>query len=202
MKPTDVVTVSYTAPTGEAAKPLRDSAGNTIEDFTNQAVRNDKSKITFTSDPGPDTTYSWNDGSGSEDVIEVTVTFSEPVLVTGVPKLRFRIGSNTRRAAYHSGSGTSSLIFRYKIAEGETDTDGISVYRGTIEGMIRYASTKAVAPGWVRTDPWAIFPVHYVDGVRPFLVSADILANGTDLELRWDDTLGRRLGSNHKRSGV
>ena len=28
-----------------------------------------------------------------------------------------------------------------------------------------------------------------VDGVRPFLVSADILANGTDLELRWDDTL-------------
>ena len=189
VKPTDVVTVSYTAPTGEAAKPLRDSAGNTIEDFTNQAVRNDKSKITFTSDPGPDTTYSWNDGSGSEDVIEVTVTFSEPVLVTGVPKLRFRIGSNTRRAAYHSGSGTSSLIFRYKIAEGETDTDGISVYRGTIEGMIRYSSTKAVAPGWVRTDPWAIFPVHYVDGVRPFLVSADILANGTDLELRWDDTL-------------
>ena len=55
--------------------------------------------------------------------------------------------------------------------------------------MIRYGSTKAVAPGWVRTDPGAGFPVHYVDGVRPFLVSADILANGTDLELRWDDTL-------------
>ena len=187
--PTDVVTVSYTAPTGSGATPLKDSDGNNAADLSAQIVRNDKSRITFISDPGSDNTYSWNNGSGSQDEIEATVAFSEPVVVRGVPKLRLEIGGETRRAAYHSGSGTASLAFRYPVDLGETDSDGIDVERGTIEGLIRYASTNAVAPGWVRTNPGVTFPVHYVDGVRPTLVSADILAGQNDLTLTWDKVL-------------
>ena len=189
MTPTDVVTVSYTAPTGEGAKPLRDFAGNNVADLTNQAVRNDKSKISFTSDPGEDGTYSWNRGDGTEDIIEVTVTFSQPVIVAGEPALILRVGSATRRAVYHSGSGTSSLVFRYPVAYGDTDFDGILVYRRTIEGLLRYASTNVVAPGWVLTDPYVEYPVHRVDAVRPVLASADVAANGTALDLRWSEAL-------------
>ena len=184
--PADVVTVSYTAPPGPGAKPLRDSAGNNAADFSNQAVRNDRTRVAFTSDPGPDNTYSWNNGSGGRDVIEVTVTFSEPVLVGGVPELRLRIGSETRRAVYHSGSGTTSLVFRCVLTLDETDANGITVYSGAIDCLVRYASTNAVATALVEGKHWA---GHLVDAVRPTLVSADILPNGNDLMLRWDEAL-------------
>ena len=191
VNPTDVLTVSYTAPTGSGAMPLRDSAGNNAASFSAQMVRNDRIQVAFTSDPGPDKTYSWNSGYGKQDVIEATVTFSEPVLVSGVPELKLEVGSEARRATYHSGSGTTSLIFRYAVTQGETDTDGIwirssgSLSKLTGPGLVRYASTKATAParsGRLQSD-------HLVDGVRPTLVSADALANGNDVTLRWDKAL-------------
>ena len=186
VKPADVVTVGYTAPTGPTASPLRDSAGNNAPDFSAQMVRNDATHVALTSDPGPDMTYSWNNGSGGQDVIEATVTFSEPVLVSGVPELKLYVGGKVRRAAYRSGSGTTSLVFRYVLTEGETDDDGISVAIGSIAGLVRYASTKASAPARVRLDPQA---GHLVDAVRPALVHANALANGNDVTLRWDKAL-------------
>ena len=45
VNPTDVLTVSYTAPTGSGATPLRDSAGNNAPDFSAQMVRNDRIQI-------------------------------------------------------------------------------------------------------------------------------------------------------------
>ena len=183
---TDVVTVGYTAPTGPTASPVKDSAGNNVADFSAQRVRNDATQVALTSDPGADKTYSWNNGSGGQDAIEATVAFSEPVSVRGVPELELRIGDQNRRAAYLSGSGTNSLIFRYLLSEGEVDTDGISVDRGSIAGVVSYTSTNAVAPARVRLDPQA---AHLVDAVRPVLVSADILGNQNDLALTWDEAL-------------
>ena len=186
VKPTDAVTVGYTAPTGPTASPLRDSAGNNAADFSAQMVRNDATHVALTSDPGLDRTYSWNNGSGRQDVIEATVTFSEPVLVSGVPELKLYVGGKVRRAAYRSGSGTTSLVFRYVLTEGETDNDGISVAIGSIAGLVRYTSTKAVAPGEVVLGPQA---GHLVDAVPPALVHANAFANGNDLTLRWDEAL-------------
>ena len=193
LNPTDVLTVSYTAPTGPGAIPLRDSAGNNVPDFSTQMVRNDRIQVAFTSDPGPDKTYSWNSGHGKQDFIEVTVTFGEPVIVSGVPELELEVGSNTRRATYYSGSGTSSLVFRYQVTTWETDSDGIFIESSGRElskligpGLVRYASTKATAPALL-TD--RVESDHLVDGVRPTLVSADIVAGGTNLTLRWDKAL-------------
>ena len=56
-------------------------------------------------------------------------------------------------------------------------------------GMVRYASTKAVAPAPLWRDPFADRSLHLVDAVRAALVSADIVANGNDLTLRWDKAL-------------
>ena len=191
VNPTDVLTVSYTAPTGSEATPLRDSAGNNVPDFSAQMVRNDRIQIVIT-DPGPDKTYILGRGYRGQDAIEATVTFSEPVIVSGVPELKIEVGGEQRPAAYHSGSGTTSLVFRYELTEGETDSDGISIgISGDISkltgpGLVRYASTKAVAPArlWdsVRTD-------YLVDAVRPTLVRANALANGNDVTLTWDKAL-------------
>ena len=189
----DSVTVSYTVPTGVDARPLKDLAGNNAAGFSDKMVRNDRTQVALTSDPGPDMTYVWRNGYGGQDVVEATVTFSEPVVVTGVPELKLDVGGQTRRARYHSGSGSTSLVFRYSVTQFETDTDGISVPHGahphgSIQpaSLVRYVSTNAVAPSPVRLDPQA---GHLVDAVRPFLVSADAVANGNDIALRWDKDL-------------
>ena len=189
--PTDQLTVRYVAPTGSGATPLKDSAGNSAPGIATRTVRNDRIQIVIT-DPGPDKTHILGRGFGSQDSIEATVTFSEPVTVKGVPELNLEVGGQALLASYHSGSGTSSLVFRYQLNEGETDSEGIwirssgniSKIRGP--GVVRYASSKAVAPArlWssLRTD-------YLVDAVRPTLVSANAVADGHDLDLRWDKAL-------------
>ena len=54
---------------------------------------------------------------GVDEVIEFTVTFSEPVEVTGDPEFQFTMNTSAdrRRAAYTSGSGTAALVFKYTV---------------------------------------------------------------------------------------
>ena len=188
---TDALTVRYVVPTGSGAAPLKDSSGNNAPAIPTKAVRNDRIQVVIT-DPGPDKTYILGRGFGGQDSIEATVTFSEPVVVSEVPEINLEVGGETRLASYHSGSGTKSLVFRYEVTEGETETEGIWVRSsGNISklrgpGVVRYASTKAVVPArlWnsVRTD-------YLVDAVRPTLVRANALANGNDVTLTWDKAL-------------
>lgn len=60
------------------------------------------------------------------DFLNFTVNFSENVVITGSPRIVLTIGSNTRFATYVSGTGTNSAIFRYTVANGDTDSDGIA----------------------------------------------------------------------------
>ena len=185
----DAVTVSYSAPTGSTATPLRDSAGNNVASFSAQMVSNDTTQVAITSDPGPDMTYIWGNGFVGKDSIEVTVTFSENVLVSGVPELTLLIGGETRQAAYSRGSGTTALVFRYTLTEGETETVGIRVPDGavrTASGLVRYASTKLLAPAKVVLGPQT---GHLVDAVRPVMLSAAGTANRNVLTVAWDKTL-------------
>jgi hypothetical protein len=59
--------------------------------------------------------------------LDFTVVFSEAVVVTGTPRLQLTIGSTTRYATYLSGTGTSTLVFRYTVQSGDLDSDGIAV---------------------------------------------------------------------------
>ncbi len=183
--PTDTVTVGYTVPSGVEAMPLKDSAGNNAPDFSNEAVRNDRTSVAFTSDPGTDNTYAWNNGK-DRDVIEVTVTFSEPVEVRGVPKVNLQVGDLTRGANYRSGSGTTSLVFSYGVSDGDADADGVSVMEGSVSGMVRYASSSAVAPAPVSFHQSSD---HLVDAVRPALVSIGMLAGQDDMVMTWSRAL-------------
>ncbi len=176
------VALDYNMPSGAQAKPLRDDAGNAVASLSTLTVRNDTTQTRITSTPSINQTYIYRNGLGNEDTIELTVRFPQAVVVTGKPAVHVEIGQRLRRARYVSGSGTSSLVFRYTLIEGELDSDGISVPAADIlmdSGTVRYAARRTVAPGEVSLADQAN---HLVDSVRPSLVS--ILATEGDNEVR------------------
>ena len=68
------------------------------------------STISVTSNPGTDNTYA------TGDKIEVTVTFSEAVTVTGTPRITLDIGGTEQTVDYSgAGPGTGQLLFSYTV---------------------------------------------------------------------------------------
>ena len=100
--------------------------------------------VAVTSDAGDDDTY------GPKDVIEVTLTFSEAVTVTGTPRLKVDMDPadwGEKWAAYRSGSGTTALTFTHTVVEPNISTQGIALLTDTLElngGTIRVGTTDAV----------------------------------------------------------
>ena len=65
--------------------------------------------------------------------IDISVVFDENVTVTGEPTLALTIGADARTARYHSdGSGGATVVFRYTVVAGDSDTDGITISPTTI----------------------------------------------------------------------
>ena len=140
------------------------------------------SRVAITSDPGTDRTYA------VDDEIQVTVTFSETVEVTGTPQLRLELGGGRRTADYEGGSGTAALVFAYKVADGESDTDGMGIEADSLSGgSIR---DEARNNAELDHDGLAADSGHKVDGVRPRLAaSGGAVVYGTTLTLTYDDAL-------------
>ncbi len=64
------------------------------------------------------------------DTLDFTVYYNEAVTVNtngGTPRFSIDVGGTTRYASYVSGSGTSALLFRYTVVNGDTDADGINL---------------------------------------------------------------------------
>ena len=140
------------------------------------------SRVAITSDPGTDRTYA------VDDEIQVTVTFSETVEVTGTPQLRLELGGGRRTADYEGGSGTAALVFAYKVADGESDTDGMGIEADSLSGgSIR---DEARNNAELDHDGLAADSGHKVDGVRPRLAaSGGAVVDGTTLTLTYDEAL-------------
>ena len=118
--------------------------------------------VTMSSSAGSDKTYK------TGEKIEATVTFSEKVTVTGTPTLAFRIGMENRTAAYMSGSGTPDLVFEYTVAEGDADTDGVSI--GANQLAIQLGATIRDSVGNRATLTHAALPTqpnHKVSAIPP-----------------------------------
>ena len=103
------------------AATLTHSALGTQSSHKVDAVIPTISSLGITSSSGDDDTYKTN------DKIQVTVTFSENVTVTGTPQLTLKIGANDKTADSKSGTGTKQLVFEYTVVDGDTDTNGISI---------------------------------------------------------------------------
>ena len=115
--------------------------------------------VAVTSDPGDDGGYA------IDDDIEVGLTFSQAVTVTGTPQITLNVGGQNRTAAYSEGSGNAQLVFSYTVAAGDEDTDGFAVVANSLalnDGTIRAGATNAAL-----THAALQANDHKVDGVAP-----------------------------------
>jgi len=80
--------------------------------------------------------------------LDFTVTVNKNETVTGTPYIPITLNSGgTVNATYLSGSGTSALLFRYTVASGNADPDGITVGSSIVlnGGTIQDASSIAAS---------------------------------------------------------
>ena len=141
---------------------------------TDESLRGVSQRVTSTPTRGAGDTY------GVGDAITFELTFSEPVSVSGAPKLRFNIGGTRyfpEHATYVSVSG-ATLTFSYTVLTADIDTDGIYLFDDPLAynlqngdsivsvrlirdefGHGRPLTAVNFFSGWDRT-----FPGHKVDG--------------------------------------
>ena len=115
--------------------------------------------VAVTSDPGADGGYAIG------DEIQVGLTFSETVTVTGAPQLTLDVGGQSRTAEYSEGSAATQLLFTYTVLSGDEDTDGIAVVANSLAlngGGIRAGATNATL-----THAALQANDHKVDGIAP-----------------------------------
>jgi large repetitive protein len=142
---TSTLTFNYTVQAGDTASDLDYVANNsltlnggTIQDAaTNNAtltlaspgatnsLGNNRALIIDTTAPTvSNITSPLADGSyKAGQIVNVTVTFSETVTVTGTPQLTLETGTTDRTINYSSGSGSTTLTFVYTVQAGDTSSD-------------------------------------------------------------------------------
>ena len=140
------VVFSYTVVTGDAdsdgiaisensislnSGTIQDGAGNDAT-LTHDALAADSEhkvdgagptvdSIQFTSQSGSDNAY------GVGDKIQVTMKFSEVVVITGTPQLELDVGGTAKTASYSGTTAWAAVIFSYTVVVGDVDTDGVSI---------------------------------------------------------------------------
>ena len=129
--------------------------------------------------------------SAEGEEIQVTVIFSEWLVVTGEPRLTLELGGGQRTAIVKSRSDLFSLNFHYTVAVGDMDSDGVSVSAGRIDLNGGTIEDEAGNPALLDYPGVAPSLSHRVDGVKPVLLGAAV--NQAMLTLTYDE--GLRSGS-------
>lgn len=115
-----------------------DTAGNSITSPCSSAVVIDTTAPTITNVTSNKANGAYTVG----DLIDVRVTFTENVTVTGTPLIALNT-TPARSASYASGSGTSTLVFNYTVQA--TDTAADLNYAATTSLTVSSASIKDAA---------------------------------------------------------
>ncbi|MCQ4162595.1 Ig-like domain-containing protein, partial [Roseomonas sp. GC11] len=164
-------------PAGVAQFTLRasDTAGNTGSLSSSYDVTVDLTGTAPASVSGP-SNGTYNTG----DTLDFSVTFGEAVVATGgTPRLTLDVGGATRYATLHSGSGTSTLVFRYTVQSGDLDADGISA---TASIDLNGTTLTDLAGNTATTSLSGLLPTLtsvLVDGVAPTISSVAVPADDT-----------------------
>ena len=181
---TDTLTFSYTVRNGDnddngvsvAANALRLPSGVTIQDVNGltAAIEHDPlpdqpghkvdaiapgiESVAITSTPDSDDAYL------IDEMIEVTVTFSEDIATDGTPTLDLMVGDGVRAAACAQGSASTQLTCSYTVVANDFDADGISVDANMLKGTI----TDMVGnPATLTHEALADDPAHKVYAAAP-----------------------------------
>ena len=206
------VTVTYT----KGTNPIQDLAGNDAAALSSQAVTNNNAStptidlVRIISAPTHDAD---SDGVRETyirgDKILVDVEYSEPVKVTGTPRLRLQLGddatpaNNRKQVNFESKlHGGRTLRFAYTVAASDADTTGVWVETsGTNKTVVFLPSGATIksaendaAAGLTRTDLSTTGDANAkVDGTKtatdtgPRPTGATV--NGATLEVTFDKTL-------------
>ena len=135
----------------------------------------------------------------ASNAIQFTVTFYQPVLVTGTPQFAFDLAGQTRQAAYASGSDTEELVFSYTVASADPDDpDGISwganalgLSGGTIALSVKEGTPPAAA---LAHAAQGALPGQKVDAAKPSLEEAEV--DGVTLSLFFSEELNTTAPAN------
>ena len=157
-------TASYTDAEG-SGKSAAAVAAAAVADTTAPTV----SAIAVTSTPRANTGNRYAIG----DEIEVTVTFSKSIFVSGAPKLTLKIGSRNRSmSCAKSTTDAKQLTCAYTVQNGDEDTDGIAIEANKLEAPTG-ATVKDSANNDADLDHNALTAQsgHKVDGKKPAVSS-------------------------------
>lgn len=134
-----------------ASVPVGWAEVTTVADYEElMYIRYDSVAPTVTGVTSAKTNGSYTTG----EVIDIEVTFSKAVVVTGAPQLTLNVGSSYA-VDYFSGSGTATLTFRYTVQSGHTSADldyastsALALNGGTIKSLAKVNATLTLAaPG-------------------------------------------------------
>ncbi|MBP7645224.1 MAG: DUF4347 domain-containing protein [Comamonas sp.] len=153
-----------------------DVAGNVSAASGDKTVTIDTAAPTVTSVSVPaNATYY------SGESLDFSVNYDEAVYVNtsgGTPRIALNVGGVTRYANYLSGSGGSTLVFRYIVVNGDTDADGItvgalSVNNGTLTDLAGNDSLTTLNSTGSTADV-------LIDGLQPSITNvSSSTANGS-----------------------
>ncbi|WP_313505672.1 Ig-like domain-containing protein [Stutzerimonas kunmingensis] len=119
---------------------------------------------------------------GAGQALDFTVTYGEAVTVDtthGVPYIALTLGAgSTVQAGYLAGSGTNALTFRYTVAAGDQDADGITVASGiTLSGgTVRDAAGNDAVPTGI---PFGSTTGVLLDAAAPSVSSISLMGAST-----------------------
>jgi len=123
------------------------------------------------------------------DNVSATVTFSEVVNKTGTPQLTLAVGDDNQTATYTSGSGGTTLVFKYTIQAGDNDTDGISIGANVLALDNGTISDPAGNNATLTHSPVSDNSSYKVDTTPP-TISSVTAGWGTYLNATEDDSAG------------
>ena len=111
------------------------------------------------------------------------------VAVTGRPRLTLNVGGGNRTANYQSGAD-ATLLFSYTVADGESDTNGVSIEADSLSRNGGTIQDAADNDALLDHEALAADSSHKVDGVKPELaVTGGAVVDGATLTLTWSETL-------------
>ena len=130
-----------------------------------------------------------------DDVIAITIAFSESVTVSSTPQLTLETGSSDAVVNYSSGSGSSTLTFNYTVASSHTSSDldykatnSLALNSGTIRDAAgNNANLTLASPG--ASGSLGANKALVVDTTIPTISSASLSSDNNTLTIIFSESV-------------
>ena len=165
------------------------SIAASIIQYNNSVFLNDKAPPTLISV----SSTKENGLYGIGRAMDIDITFSEIVNVTGNPQLTLETGENDVTINYNDGTGTVKLTFNYVVSEGDTSSDldyinssALAVIGGAIKDVAGNTSLL-VLPSPGAANSLGANKDLVIDGVRPIIEKVTMTKRNENVEVKMSE---------------